>query len=160
MLDAALYILGHPKVATVNAQTTSKLTGFEVDDYAFVSLRLANGGLINLECSYEAHIPDYQEKIEYEVYGTRAGAYSSARDGAQTTKVGYVEFPQNRWVELTGGLDLPAYDTVEPTTIIGDFVAAVQQGRDPNITAEQAALITQLLEAAYRSAELRREVAL
>jgi predicted dehydrogenase len=160
MLDAALYILGHPELRAINAQVSAKLTGFEVDDYAFVSLRLANGGLINLECSYEANIPDFQEKIEYEVYGTRAGAFCSTRDGVQTTKVGYCEFPANRWVELTGGLDIAAYDTAEPTTIIGDFVAAIQSGREPNITAEQGALITQLLEAAYRSAELREEIAI
>jgi predicted dehydrogenase len=158
MLDAALYILGHPQIKAINAQVSSKLTGFEVDDYAFVSLRLANGGLINLECSYEANIPDYQEKIEYEVFGTHAGAYCSTRDGVQTTKVGYCEFPDNRWVDLTGGLDVPSYEFAEPKTIIGDFIAAIHEKREPNITAEQGALITQILETAYRSSELRKEV--
>jgi len=158
MLDMALYILGHPQLTAINAQVSSKLTGFEVDDYAFVSLRLANGGLINLECSYEANLPDFQEKIEYEVFGTRTGAFCSTRDGVQITKVGYCEFPHNRWVDLTGSLDVCAYEQVEPKTILGDFVAAIQNGREPNITPEQGALITQILEAAYRSSELHKEI--
>jgi predicted dehydrogenase len=158
MLDAALYILGHPRIKAINAQVSSKLTGFEVDDYAFVSLRLANGGLVNLECSYEAHIPDYQEKIEYEVFGTRAGAYCSTRDGVQTTKVGYCEFPNNQWIDQTGSLDIPSFEFAEPITIIGNFVAAVRNGCEPNITAEQGALITQILAAAYRSSEQHKEI--
>lgn len=159
MLDAALYILGHPKINSINAHTASRLTGFEVDDYAYVSLRLANGGLINVECSYENNIPNYQEKIEYEVFGTKAGAYCAATDGKETIQIGYCSFPENQWVDLTGQVNPASYLTAEPVTILGDFLQAIREQRDPVISAEQGAYITEILETAYRSSEAGREMA-
>jgi predicted dehydrogenase len=158
MIDAALFILGYPEIAAINAHTASRLTGFEVDDYAFVSLRLANGGLINMECSYENNIPHYQEKIEYEIFGTKAGAYCAATDGVETSQVGYCAFPQNQWVDLTGQIDLAAYQDMAPKTIIGDFLQAIRNHCDPVINAEQSARITQILETAYRSSAAGREM--
>jgi predicted dehydrogenase len=158
MIDAALYILDYPKISSIYSHISTKLTGFEVDDYAFLSMRLANGGLINMECSYENNIPNYQEKIEYEVFGTKAGAFCSMVDGLQTIKVGHCEYPQNKWVDLSDGLNLSSYENAEPKTIIGDFIIAIQTERDPIVTAEQGAFITQILEAAYRSSDAGREI--
>jgi predicted dehydrogenase len=160
MLDAALYILGHPKIRAVNAVTTSRLTGFAVDDYALVTLRLENGGLIHVECSYENNIPNYQEKIEYEVFGTKAGAYCGVVDGRETIQVGACAYPQNQWIDLTDQVTPSSYAEAEPKTIVGDFIDAIREQRDPIVTAEQSAYLTQLLETAYQSSEAGREIAL
>jgi len=158
MLDAALYILGHPKITSINAHTASRLTNFEVDDYAYVTLRLANGGRINMECSYENNIPHYQEKIEYEVFGTKAGAYCASSDGRETIQVGYCAFPQNQWVDLTEQINPASYQDAEPKTILGNFLQAIRTQSDPIINAEQSAYITQILETAYQSSEAGREI--
>lgn len=159
MIDAALYILGHPPCSAVNAFTSTRLANFEVDDYAFVTLRLANGAVINVECSYENHIPHYAEKIEYEAFGTRAGAYCAAVDGQETIQVGYCAFPNSQWVDLTAEINPAAYAQAEPRSIVGDFIQAVKEQRDPLISAEQGALVSQVLELAYHSSESGCEVA-
>ena len=158
MIDAALYILGMPKVKSVGANISSRLTGFEVDDYASVFLRLQNGAGIHVECSYENNIPQYEEKIEYQVFGTDAGAYSLQQDGSSQFFLGRCEFPENRWIDL--GQDMREADFVGayPKSIVIDFLEAVRDGRDPLITGEDGAYITRILDAAYRSSAEGREI--
>jgi predicted dehydrogenase len=152
MLDAALYILGHPQVQAVQAYTSSRLTNFPVEDYALMTLRLANGANLTVECCYENNLPQYQEKIEYEVFGSRAGAYCAVIDDRETIQVGRCAFPENRWEDLTGEANPAAYQNAQPISIIQNFVETIQTGCDPLITGEQSAAITEILEIAYLSA--------
>jgi predicted dehydrogenase len=156
MLDAAWHILGKPAFESVSGVCANRLTGFEVDDYAMVVARLAGGTTVHMECSYEANLPGYGERIEYEVLGTRAGAICSAVDGIETIKVGSCAFPGKEWTDRT--VDIEKYRDAAPRTIVEDFVEAVRDGREPFVTGEQGAAITQLLQAVYRSADSRAEV--
>jgi len=158
MLDAIWYVLGKPVIKSVYAVTTSKLTGFEVDDYSFVILKLANDATIHIECSYMAHIPAYEQKIEYELFGTKAGAICSNVDNNDSIYVGYCRFPKNEWVDLTDTIDISAYENMWPKSIIEDFLEAIRNGSEPFVTAEDAAYVTQLLEAAYKSSENGKEI--
>jgi predicted dehydrogenase len=158
MLDAAWYILGRPGFDSVYAVTENRLTGFEVDDYAMVVARLAGGETVHMECSYEANLPEYGERIEYEVLGTRAGAHCSQTDGVESVRAGYCRFPANEWVDLTESLAFESYRDASPRSIVQDFVESIRDGREPIVTGEDAAAITQLLTAAYRSSETRAHV--
>ncbi len=158
MLDAAWHILGRPAWESVYAVTENRLTGFEVDDYAMVVARLAGGAAVHMECSYEAHCPAYGERIEYEVFGTRAGAVCSQTDGVESVRAGACRFPANEWVDLTRSLDFESYRDAPPRSIVQDFVESIREGREPLVTGEDAAAITQVLTAAYRSSERRAHV--
>jgi predicted dehydrogenase len=151
MIDAALYILGMPEVKSVSACISSRLTGFEVDDYAMVSLRLMNGAAIHVECSYENNIPQYEEKIEYQLFGTKGGAYSLQQDGQTQFMIGRCEFPENRWIDLGSDMREQDYVSAYPQSIVRDFLEALRDGREPLITGENGAHITRILDAAYRS---------
>ena len=47
-----------------------------------------------------------------------------------------------------------------PVSIVDDFLDAIANRTDPNITAEDAAFITQVIEAGYESARTGKEVPL
>ena len=160
MIDAALYILGMPKVASVSANVSSRLTGFEVDDYAAVTLRLQGGAVIRVECCYEGHIPQYEEKIEYQVFGANAGAYSLQQDGMSRFMMGKCGFPENRWIDLAGDMREEDYAGAYPRSIVVDFLEALRDGRDPLITGEDGARVTRILDAAYQSSAEGREIRL
>ena len=160
MLDAALYLLNYPEIAAVNANVNSKLSGFEVDDYAFVTVRLNNGALITVECSYVANIPHYSEKIEYEVFGTKAGAYCLQQDKDFKFYLGHGEAPNDGWVDLAGNYNPKDYEKAYPVSIVEDFVQAIKEKREPLVTGMQAAVITDILETAYRSSAEQQELRL
>jgi predicted dehydrogenase len=160
MLDATWYILGKPEVESVYSVINSRLTGLDVDDYATVLIKLKNGTSIHLECTYEANSAAYNSKIEYEVFGTKAGAIYSACDGNRLYKVGYNAFPENRWVDLTDTIDVSSFENSESNSVVEDFIQSVLLGREPLVTAEDAAFITQLIEAAYQSARSGQSVSI
>jgi predicted dehydrogenase len=160
MLDAALYLLDYPEIIAVNANVNSKLSGFDVEDYAFVTLRLANGAAVTVECAYVANIPHYAEKIEYEVFGTKLGAYCLQQDKLTQVHLGHGLYPNDGWVDLSEEYTPSDYESVYPVSIVEDFVQAVIEKRPPLVTASQAALITDILETAYRSSAEQRELKL
>lgn len=161
MIDAALYILGMPRIQSLSAHVANRLTGFEVDDYAQLMLRLEGGAVIQVEVSYEANLPQYRELIEYQALGSRGGAHSAQMDGgAQRFSIGRCRFPQDEWEDLSGQLDQEAVAQGYPVSIVSDFINAVRTGGEPLITGEDGAYITHILDAAYRSSQLGREVIL
>lgn len=153
MLDAAWYLLGKPEPDSVYAITHNSLTGYDVDDYANVTLRLKNNSTINLECSYVANTVPYAMRIEYEVFGTKAGAICTEIDGEFSARYGYTKYPTNEWVELTGEYDPNDFEVSYPITVVPDFLDAIRNNRTPLVTGMDAAFITKLLRSAYRSSE-------
>lgn len=160
MIDAVWFVLGRPKVISVYATTNNKLTGFDVDDYAQVIMKFDNGCTIHLEFSYELHLPDYGWKIQYELYGTKGGVCCTEVDGKSTVSVGRCEFPEDKWTDLSNQIDMESCMVQEPKSIIEDFICSIQEDREPYVTGEDGAYITQILEAAFKSAETGKEVTL
>ena len=160
MLDAIWYVLGKPRIKTVYASITSRLTGLDVEDYSLVVLTLENGGTVHLECSYEANTAGYFQKMEYELLGTKAGAMYTNIDGTTSLKVGHNEFPTNRWVDSSDRFSLETYQCAPPNSVIEDFLESLRDGREPLITADEAVWVTRLLDAAYLSAAENRVVEL
>ena len=159
MIDAALHILGNPLVLSVKANVSNRLCGFSVDDYAMVMLGLEGGSTITVECSYEAHLADYQEKIEYEAFGTKAGIYAVEQDGQGSFQMGACAFPNNEW-SAADPMDPDDFVNEYPTSIIADFVDAVLNDRTPLVDGVAGANVTAILDAAFRSAESGREILL
>ncbi len=160
MLDAGLFLMGNPKVKSVRANVNSKLSGFEVDDYAFLAATLENGALLTVECSYLANLPAYANHLEYEILGTKASICCAETDGKATCRMGYCKYPTTEWVDLSGDLHPENYAKAAPISVVDDFVEAVHDGREPLVTGDQAALITDILETAYRSSDEQKELPL
>lgn len=160
MIDAVLYIMGSPAVKSVSANISSRLTGLEVDDYCLLLLRLENGCAITIECSYESNLPQYQERIEYQLLGTKAGAYCAEEGRNAESRIGYCRFPENDWVDLTEQFPLEAYQDTYPQSMITDFLEALKNGEKPMLTGEDALFVTTIIDAAYESAGQGREIIL
>jgi predicted dehydrogenase len=160
MLDAGWYLLGKPKPKSVYAITHNTLTGYEVDDYANVMLLLENGSTINMECSYVANIAPYAMSVEYQVFGTKAGALCTETDGKFTALLGTTKYPTNEWMDLSEKYDPQSYANNYPISVISDFLDAVRKGREPLVTGMDAAFITQLLQSSYKSSETGEAVKL
>lgn len=151
LMDAALYILDFPRVQAISATMATRLAGGEVDDFAAATLRLENGASISVETTYLAHLPAPAERLNWRVLGSRGGAQYRSDGGLEA---GYCDFPKANWHELT-----PREANV-PVSILEDFIGAIRENREPLVTGEQAAFVTRLLEAGYRSAECGREIVL
>lgn len=158
MIDAALYILDSRKIGKVSANVCSRLTGLEVDDYCMLTLRMKNGPVVTIECSYENHIPQYRQKIEYQLFGTKAGAFCREEDGVRESRIGFCGFPENSWTDLSGRYREEDYEHAYPNNIVTDFLEAVYYGRKPAVTAEEAMYVTDVIDLAYQSAAAGREM--
>ena len=158
LIDAIWYVLGKPAVRSVYATCSNQLVGQEVEDFAAASIRLANGCLINLDCSYVMHLPDDAQIQEYEVFGTKAGAIARVIGAAPGFSLGRCELPSSEWTDLAP-LAGPA-PASGPTSVLDDFVSAVLDKRQPLVSGADAAVITRIVEAAYQSAAEHREIVL
>ena len=152
LIDAVLYMLGHPPVQCVYATVANRITGYEVEDLAAATLRLAGGCTVQIDCSYVAHHAAFNERFGYEVLGTRGGLFFEKTDGAEVCRCGGCRLPSSQWVSYEDQLDLNAIRQQKVPSVIDDFLDAILAGRDPLVTGEQAATVTRILEAAYESA--------
>lgn len=162
MIDAIWWILGRPGVRSIRADTHSRLTGSEVDDFASAVLRLDGGAVVNVQCSYVAHLAPFRERIQFELYGTAGGAsYDGRGDSAEPQfKIGRCNSGNGQWEDLSSSLDAEAIAQERPVNVIHDFLDAAARNIDPVVTGEDAAYIVRLLEAGYESARAGREIEL
>lgn len=158
MIDAVLYMLGCTALRSVSANVASRLTGLEIDDYCLLVMRMENGAMVTIEASYENNIPQYEERIEYQLFGTKAGAYCTEENGKEDVQIGYCKFPDKEWVDLSGKFKAEEYRNKEPVNMIEDFLNSLRDGRAPSIDKEEAAYVTAIIDMAYRSAEEGREM--
>jgi len=160
LIDAIWWALGRPEVESIRADLHHHLTGAEVEDFAAATLRLAGGAVLQVQCSYVAHAAACGECLEYEAYGSAAGAWYRRADGGEPAlRYGHCRLDDGGWEDHTAELDLDALAAAPPTSIIDDFLEAVAAGREPLVTGEDAACITRILCAGYESAKRGCEVA-
>jgi predicted dehydrogenase len=153
LIDAVLYALGFPQVRSIYATMSNRLTGYEVDDFASANLQLKGGTTINLQCSYVAHAPDYGEKMEYELFGTKGGLLYRRLDGGEPViKIGGCRLPTKEWRDYSAQVDVDGIQNEPVRGLIDDFLDAIKTGRAPLVSAEEAAFVTRILEAGYASA--------
>jgi predicted dehydrogenase len=161
LIDAALHMLDFPAVEAITATVSNKLAGYEVDDFAHATLRLAGGVTLTIECSYLLHLPGPTETQHWELFGTKGGAtFHNLKGTPAQLSVGRCAFPAETWTDLLPELDLAAARAAAPRSILDDFIRAVLDRREPFVTGEQAAYVSRILEAGYRSADTGREVVL
>jgi predicted dehydrogenase len=170
VLDYALFLLGQPNVTTVSASTYDLLgtagyggasisgkTGgsgeFNVEDLASAFLRLDDGGTLLVETSWATHRVSGME-FGITIYGTEGGAELRVDEqlGTGTLKL---------FTDVDG---VPAVTEVEVAAggghdeVVVQFLDAVRAGEGGAGAA--ATQLAHVVDACYRSAEARREIAL
>ncbi|HEY0474044.1 MAG TPA: Gfo/Idh/MocA family oxidoreductase, partial [Kribbella sp.] len=171
ILDMALHLLGEPTVTTVSASTFAELgprgrgsgphvvntlgSAFEVEDLATAYVRLAGGGALQLETSWATYRAP-GDNFGIELFGTEGGAKIDVQDYTTTDTL-------RIYTDVAG---VPA--EVRPATgaglghraVVSEFVAIVLSGDWSAHNGSEALLRTQVIDAAYASAQAGREVVL
>lgn len=162
MLDAALYVLGYPKVKKVTAKMFQKIgnkksegsfgkwdpTKFGVEDSLFSHIELENGSLLQLETSFALNIKEKSE-MNVEFCGDQAGA---------------TMFPAEIYTDEKGELvSLLKREEADPDRHSKSMSAFVNRCLGKNVMladGKQGYAIQQLVEAIYQSAEKGESVSL
>ncbi|MGG1576092.1 Gfo/Idh/MocA family protein [Fictibacillus sp. NRS-1165] len=162
MLDAALYVIGYPKIEKVTAKMFQKIGNkksdgtfgewdpekFEVEDSLFGFIELEGGRLLQLETSFALNIKE-TSIMNVRFCGDQAGA---------------TLFPAQIYTDKKGELvSLLERETSDPERHQKSMAAFVDKcfGKDVKIAdAKEGYIIQQLIEALYQSAEKGESVSL
>lgn len=173
VLDMALYMLGNPKITSVSASTydhigsqgkgnwpgSSSRTGgsntYEVEDLATAFLRFENGGTLLLEAAWAAYT-EMTDEFGVQLYGSNGGARIHAKDYAD---VGTLQLFSD--VGDTANDAHPRLQSCDGhARITSNFVDAILHGTPLSPNGEEGLDRVRIIEAIYRSAQLKREIAL
>ena len=141
-IDLFRSLVGVSEVFAAQGQTT-KLHRMETEDYAAALLRLGNGAP-GLLAATTAHYPGSPERIE--IMGTKGTA---TLIGA-SLRVGYLNGTEEvlDTGERTGsGASIMDFPNDAHRAVLADFLDAIEQGRDPRVTGEEALASQELVEA-------------
>lgn len=162
MLDAALYVLGFPKIEKVTAKMFQKIgtkksegsfgewapNKFEVEDSLFGFIELEGGRLLQLETSFALNMKE-TSIMNVEFYGDQAGA---------------TLLPAHIYTDEKGGLvTLLKQEKADPDRQEKGMAAFIDKclGEDVMLAdGKQGYIIQQLVEALYQSAEKGESVSL
>lgn len=162
MLDAALYVLGFPKIKKVTAKMYQKIgtkkshgtlgewdpEKFEVEDSLFGFIELEGSGLLQLETSFALNIKE-TSIMNVEFCGDKAGA---------------TLFPAQIYTDEKGELvSLLNKETADPDRHSKSMAAFVDRSLGKEVMVadgKQGYIIQQLIEALYQSAEKGESVSL
>ena len=161
-IDLPMWITSNYDVATVRGVTFDKMKyetaanelgpwdpeTFDVEDTAMAMITMKNGMMIYMETAWLSNMQQEAPGIIASISGTKAGAdmvgpgfenfvrVTKEVDGKLVTELVDPEEKFNMW----------AYD-------MNCWVNAVCNGGEPAVTGEQAAVVTRVIEAIYKSAE-------
>lgn len=161
-IDLPMWLTNNYEVATVRGVTFDKMKdfpegndlgpwdpdNFDVEDTAMAMITMKNGMMIYVETAWCSNMLQEAPGIIASISGTKAGAdmvgpgfeeavrVTKVVDGKLTTETKIPEEKYNMW----------EYD-------MNRWVDAVVNDGEPAVTAEQAAVVTRVIEAIYKSAE-------
>ncbi|MBC1864061.1 Gfo/Idh/MocA family oxidoreductase [Listeria welshimeri] len=163
MLDAAMFVLGFPKVKKVTAKSFQKIgtkksmgtfgswdpTKYTVEDSLFGFIELENGGLIELDTSFALHIKP-ENMLNVDFFGDLAGGSL---------------YPAEIYTDNAGEFELLANkeepDENKHENSMKAFVDSVLgEGEVELVGAEQGYRIQKIVESLYESAEKGESVSL
>ena len=184
-LDIALWAMNNYKPREVTGSVFQKMKDnsegnmfgpwdpktYEVEDSAFGFVKMENGTAIFIEASWALNIRKVREG-QVTLYGTKAGAELVGEGAAAPTSAvnstGTVVFNTARYGEL---VDIQPIEISGPGPAdfggdpfrVGDaeikaWLDAIVNNTDPVVKPEEALVVTQILEAIYKSAETSKTI--
>ena len=168
--DMSIWLMGHPKLVAASGTAVTKFGTKEgvlgmwgqwdpkiytVEDFATAYIRFDNGATMSLESSFIANIA--KEEFSTHLFGTGAGVYLNANNNDMTIfreEFGTLTDSKPGWlpnVQSSHGEEIKV------------FVRAVREGRDSveelgAATGDQGLMVTQIMDAIYKSSETGKEV--
>ncbi len=160
MLDLAVWLMGNPEPLRVSAQTQRKFgtrpeiakmmrnawdpDRFDVEDFAVALVHFANGATLLLRTSWAAHID--AETFSVRLVGTEAGA----------TTTPPMVYRNHAGIPADEQLQIQKASSYERE--IAHWLRVVVGSEPQIVTPQETVNVQRIIDAAYRSAEERREV--
>lgn len=176
-IDAALRMLGDPTILSVTAQLRQFTeepppTGVvqDVEDHAVIMLQATDGRSAVIETSWISNMAPPDSAV---VLGTKAGLRLDPLTKITARKVAAGEY--DPMVEAMGGqlgdlvyyraaqeqlFPYPEFSVGRASEVTTQFLDGIGAGVQPQTPGHEALVITRIIDAAYRSAEAGRSVAL
>ena len=171
-LDLTLWMMNNYKPKMVVGQTFKKIPGgpgtgnawgdwkedeFTVEDAAFGFIVMENGAVISLESSWALNTLDVIE-AKTTLCGTKAGA--DMRDGVRINGVKYgKQYVEKPNLEVGGVAFFDGASGAKPEDVEARvFYNAIEKGTPLTVLPEQALVVTEILEAIYKSAKTGKPV--
>lgn len=151
VLDLALWIMGDHKLKSVSVETFSHTTK-EVEDTAIGLIRFIDERVISFEVSWGLHAE--WDKFHLAAFGTKGTAHLNPLKAYKRLESGHIDYTLPTSVSASN-LYKKAFENE-----LKHFVAAVRDNSPMVSSGEDALMLMQLLEAIYKSAELKKEVML
>jgi len=150
-IDVALYLLGDVHPVSISSMTFRGIeppvktsTVYDVEEHSSVLVRFKEGVVAMFETAWASNIGPHVETL---IFGSAGGlkldpfTYYTEEDGIGVSKMLHMERPRDIWSQL-----------------VADFITACLEDRDPKTSGKEGLRIMQIIDAAYRSAKLGREV--
>ena len=152
-MDLALSLMGPVRTVQAMARTTS-LHQMETEDFVTAGLEFANGAVGSLIAS-TASFPGAAESIVLHCERASVALHSGQlhitwRDGRTET--------MGQAASTGGGADPMAFTHAWHQGIIEDFASALEQGRPPSVSGQDALAVHRLIDATIRSSNERRMI--
>ncbi len=159
-IDLALMLMGDPKPVTISASTYDHIgtrlakeqnKPFDVEDLATAFIRFDSGATMHVEASWALNTERAEEMFTY-LYGTKAGlCHRNTGEGYDFEAYIFGEWGDTY---VTSQIkDLP-----ERENSMDHFIDVVADGVEPLVTAENGVNVMRILDGAYESARLGREI--
>jgi len=150
-IDLALYLLGEQPMS-VNAITFRGVNGtlnletkYDVEEHSTVLVRFKDGPAVSFETAWAANINSYQEAI---IFGSKGGL--------KLNPFTYFTMEGGKGVSIS--YDLSIDWGLLHNLLINDFVTACLEDKQPKTPGSDGLKVMQIIDMAYKSAKLGREV--
>ena len=147
--DALRWLLAD-EVVRVHAELGSFLYGLPVEDCGLLTLDLSRGAFASIDCSWSRP----------QTYPTWGGVTMHVVGERGTVDVDVFRQSLTHYDDAAGVTKLVGWGDDLNTLMVGSFVDAIIAGRPVPISGEDGLRSLEVVVAAYRSAELRRPVAI
>ena len=151
-IDAILYLLESPQPEAVSAMTFQGIEDlpelevtFDVEEHASVFVRFQDGPVAVFETAWATNFDNTDETI---VMGTKGSLKLHP----------FTYYTKQDWNQVAIKTDLPRLWGMNMKLLIDDFVRACLEDKKPKTPGEDGLKVMQVINAAYESSRLEREV--
>lgn len=178
-LDITLWMMDNYEPSSVSGNTFYKLgrmpeatdgnmwgpwdyNEYEVEDSAFGFIKMKNGALINIEASWALNILESRE-ASTTLCGTKAGAEIRSGMGHEVDELIFNRGRAGMLVEesLSKKGNIAYFEgahVAEGIVEMNQWLKAIIEDKEPIVKPEQAFVVTQILDAVYKSADEGKEI--
>ena len=151
LLDLSLWMMGDYKIRSVTVQKYNHNTK-DVEDSAIGLLRLENDRIISFEVSWGLH--SEWDKFHLAAFGTEGTAHLNPLRAYKRLESSHIDYTLSNTAN-TVNMFKKSYENE-----LKHFIGAVRDNNSSISSSEDAVSLMRLLEALYKSAELKKEVTL